>query len=425
MNTFATVYKSKYGLDGLIEELMNLVEVRPSSVQTWKSLSDALVEKKDYDEAIKVLKAAMKATNLSSSRILVSCLFEVYMAKGEHCEAVRLFERTIKSLGPINRSLQSKIFEAYQAIGNPDGAVMFFQSVIKLPNGEGQWAWPALMRAWAMKGDLEQATRKFEAAVEDTRIEPTPGLCYAILELYQAESDLDGAIKLFTKVVDSSPLDGWSWHILAEAHKMNADYTGAIKVCESALQCLSMDYSFHKCLCDLFLTISDPWKALQHYSSIKVLAPESFLWEHIHLRPISLHDNHKVVVAVDKSLREGFLWHSMGIVYKAIGEDPKACEIYDTVIGQYQLALDQKSNDLVMDYTGMNPFEGKSTVFQTYVDLPVVAVWSALGEAYKARGNIKAAYGAFQKAMELEPNNEWLCSMVNVTEIEIKRLDDM
>jgi cytochrome c-type biogenesis protein CcmH/NrfG len=41
------------------------------------------------------------------------------------------------------------------------------------------------------------------------------------------------------------------------------------------------------------------------------------------------------------------------------------------------------------------------------------ALWSALGELHKARGERGEALEAFQKALGLEPKNQWLTEVID------------
>ena len=182
-------YKSKCDHDGLIKELENFVEKNISMYQMSKLLADALLEKKDYDRAIKVLKTAMKVASLSSYELgeLFWRQFDAYRAKGDYCEAVRIFEMRIKS---EDRSVwaawsrQSNVLEVYEAIGNYEGAVIAFEAIV---SGAGSWAWPALMMAYAKKGDLAGATQKFESAVDEAQIEPVSGVVLRSLGHLQSE----------------------------------------------------------------------------------------------------------------------------------------------------------------------------------------------------------------------------------------------
>ena len=224
---------------------------------------------------------------------------------------------------------------------------------------------------------------------------------------------------MFRKIVHRLPLEGWPWHILAEAYKLKGDYTGAMETYHLALQYISIDYSFHKCLADLYLETSNHQKALEYYDRTNELAPESFLWEYINLRPISSYDATDSQLPINESLREYFLWHSVGVAYKTIGENSKACEIYDTVIHQYHLALKGNSTNLLIEYTGLDPFYGNSDVFNHTQALPATILWCALGEAHRGKGDVKGALGAFTKAKELEPKNQWLQSVVCEMEMKV------
>ena len=51
--------------------------------------------------------------------------------------------------------------------------------------------------------------------------------------------------------------------------------------------------------------------------------------------------------------------------------------------------------------------------------LPRIAVWSVLAEAYKAKGDQEEANAAFQNALEINLRHAWFQKMVRDGEMEI------
>jgi tetratricopeptide (TPR) repeat protein len=357
----------------------------------------------------------MNIPNVSAYELdlLVWYKFSAYCTKGDHREAIRTFENMTKSKTTLRERdywqlLVAKILGAYEASGDCHGAVKAFEIIIEWPNSEGNWAWPALLKAYTLSGNINGGIQRFERAIFDDQTELSAQLCYAGLDIYQTKGDSEGAIKMFNKIVHVLPLEAWSWHVLADAYRLKSDYTNAIQVYHSALQYISIDYSFHKCLCDLYVVTADCRKALEYYDRAMELAPRTFLWEYVSIRPLS----HDAEVPIDESLRNHFLWVSVGEAFQALGESSRAHDIYDEVRQRYQSALQHEDNELLKRHAGLNPLDGCLTVLSNDRGLPVTIIWWAIGEACKGKGDPDGALEAFQKAMELEPENVWLQRMV-------------
>ena len=116
-------------------------------------------------------------------------------------------------------------------------------------------------------------------------------------------------------------------------------------------------------------------------------------------------------IEIDGRLVKHFLWNSLAEAYKGKGDDDYTTKVYETVIKEYEAALEKRGNDLMWHYTG-NSIYGVDEVFGRKQELSEPVLWSALGEVCKAKGDTDKAVYAFRKALEKERDNVWLQSVL-------------
>jgi Tetratricopeptide repeat len=124
-----------------------------------------------------------------------------------------------------------------------------------------------------------------------------------------------------------------------------------------------------------------------------------------------LHISHwpsggKVTVRVDDQLMK-HLWNSLVEVHIGAGGDDRVSHVCEIVIKEYEAAVDKKGSNLMWQYTGWSTYGGDH-VFERERKLSESVLWSVLGEAYKANGNIDKAVDAFRKALQIEKDYVWL-----------------
>ena len=392
INEFIETYQKKGDSEGLVRLLQTIVNKHPADYYLWESLGRAHMANGDYDEAIKVFEMTLKGSEVPQDS-LHKVLFTAYKKKGDYVEAIKIFETRVNpNLWPSFWG--SNLLEVYEAKKNYDGAIKVYEAIVNAPNDAGIWGWPTLLKAYAAKGDFDGAIERFETAVDQGRIEPSLEIAYTILDSYKAKGDYDRAVDRFTKVVNLLPLESWSWHILGETYKAKKEYKRAIEVYQSALQNVSIDYSVYKCFCDLYLLMSNYQRVLECYERGKEFAPESFLWAYLSFRGFAQ-------IKIDDTVRQEFVWYSVGEAYKKMGNKAKACKLYDSAIGYYKSALEKGFNSLFWEYSGLNISYGDFDVFRWKYELPEVVLWTALGEACKAKGDVDKALQLSGKHIQL------------------------
>ena len=120
-------------------------------------------------------------------------------------------------------------------------------------------------------------------------------------------------------------------------------------------------------------------------------------------------------IAIDERLGPSFLWYALGKIHEARGDYNAAMNVYDVAIEAYKIALQKGYNNLLWQHREQRIYSETLDPFSRY-NLPLVVLWSILGEAYMNRGDNVQAIRAFQEARVMQPSNLWL--QERITELE-------
>jgi tetratricopeptide (TPR) repeat protein len=271
------------------------------------------------------------------------------------------------------------------------------------------------LKAAAAKGIFDAIFERFEAAVDEGRVELSEGAGYAVLEAYTVRGDHHLAIQKFTKIVNMVPLASWAWHCLSEAYKTAGLHEKAIEVLRSALQQIPLDYVFYKGLADLYLAKCDYHQVLNcHEQGVKFADEFGFAFielGHVHLG----HEGHRI--PIDEAFQEYFVWHSVGEAYKGLGDHSRAVELYSAAVEAYQAVIG-KTNGLWWSHTGLH-IDPRGIRPVARSELRPEYIWTAAGLAYRAKGDAKGALCVLGKAHNLRPENAFLRKMICELEKEV------
>lgn len=402
---------------GSIKALEMAVDKHPSGSLLWDSLGHAYMANGDYDGAIRALEISAQDEDASGYPGASLSLFRAYKGKGDYDRAIKVFEtsfnKAIVSKARFSKRYfwRSALLELYEAKRDYDGAIKAFETIIKSPNNLGRWGWIGLVKAYMAKGDYDGAIRRVEIAALETQVEPSPSLEFTILDAYIAKGDYDGAINRFNDVVGKLPTESWSWNVLGAAHQARGDYDKAIETFHSAFQQISVDYCFLRQLGDMYLAKLNFEGAINAYKrSIEMAPSQSFMWAYFRVHYFD--DDPPFDISIDKCLPQSFLWHKLGEAYKGNGDYYAATKLYNSAIEGYRAVIQSEYNELLWCPCGIDLDYGWLDVCRWRRHLRHAVVWSALGEAYKAKGDIQEAIGAFKMAFEME-ENLWLQKVIH------------
>lgn len=411
-------YKKKENLAGLTAELQSVIEKYPARTHYLQLLGETYVEAGDYDNAVRVFNKAIERQDVPSPSLLHG-LFTAYMKKGEHARAIKVFKTQVK-IDNCDTGLWSKaLFDIHMATQDFEGAVTSFEYIVNAADDAGYWGWPGLLKAGAAKGVFDAIFERFELAIHEGRMRPSISTTYIALDVYTARADYSICVQKLDKIVNMLPLESWTWHILAEAYEAERNYGKAIEVYCLALKHIPADYSFYKRLADLYLATSDYGQVLKCYEQAREIAQDSFELAYLQLRPRESSDDSRI--PINNTFHTHFFWHSVCEAYKKVGDRTRAFELCTTSVGAYETAIDKPDTDFLWLRPGSGAVCNCGMIlgFVDTTNLPVDALWSAAGAAYRAKGDTKGALTAFDKARALQPENTFLQNIVCELEKEL------
>ena len=154
--------------------------------------------------------------------------------------------------------------------------------------------------------------------------------------------------------------------------------------------------------------------AYNAYKLIIEKAPDkSVLYAYLYIWP---QDREFYAIPIDNSLAPSFLWHPFGRTLSEKGNDDAAMDVYDGAIQCYKDAISNKRTRLLWQFEERYVGSDELDVFDTKEPLPEAALWAALGESYKAKGDNAQAVEVFLKAAAMQPNNTWLQRVIGELE---------
>ena len=413
--TLTQAYKKKGGPIGLMLALRKIAEKYPKVVYL-NLLGEIYMGKGEYDNAVEVYTKAIERLEVPDSSILQS-LFTAYKKNGEYSKAIDVFKNKVKIESCNGMFWSRELWDVYAATRDYDGAITTFEEVVKNNDGTDNWGWVGLLNAAAAKGVFDAIFEKFEAAVDEGRVELSMSVGDTVLDVYTARGDFDVAIQKLTKIVNRVPLSWWAWHSLSEAYKKAGLYEKAIEVLHSGLQQIPLDYAFYKCLADLYLAMSDYRQVLECYKQ-GVKFEDEFSFALIRFDPQAL--NNEPRIPIDETFQENFVWYSVGEAYKRLGDNSRAFELYSAAVDAYE----ERDGYLWVHRELFYYPDGQVSEPFFRQGLCSEYLWTAAGLAYRAKGDQKGALAVLGKAHNLQPQNVFLRNLVGELEKEVSSTGD-
>lgn len=442
--------------DGGIKFFQEAAQQNSNDYIIHECLSRILLAKGDYDGAIRSIGACEYNEIWRDTQL--SFLIELYIQKGEHQIAIRVFETAIRNTECEYYSLMSAVFEAYRAVGDYDRAIDAFETLCyKAQNCskfERNRRWGFLVYTYVAKGDHNSAVRTFETARNVLKANVESDLMKSGIEAYiemgccekainafqafvaqkqeysaeylwtsclaafEAQGNIDGAVEMFKILLGSDPTESWPWFGLGHGYTARFDYDIAIDIYQSAVEKFPNDYSFLKLLGDVYCVQHKYSEAINAWEAATQKAcSKTFVFAYLGLVPS--RSNYIERPEINQSFLQHFLWYSLGEAHRAKNDYNSATKLYDSAVAEYKHVLKRKWNNLWWFRHDPSICQGEVDVFRQS-QLPDVVIWSALGAVYRAKGDMVEAISAFRKALDSKPKNLWIRNQIHDLESQIK-----
>jgi len=406
-------YRKLSDQKGLIAELEAIAPKYRFDGNALHYLCEAYIVSGQYEQAISKSKLAVDNLAVGSYDFprLFDDLCTACKANGEHITAIEAFESKVRVANRHDKFPEfdmSAILDLYDANHDSARAKKVFEAIVGADDNGGTWGWPGLLRATARDSDFDAIVERVDRLVDDGEMEASWEIARELMNAYCSRGDYDKGIAKLTKIAHQFPLEPWPWHALGQAYSRLGNYEEAIKVYESAIRRIPVDYSLYLSLANLYLRTSAHHRVFECYEVVRDSCPDS--------DTLAVYTNTTscpTELVIDEGFCHNLWWFPISEAYKRQGEVHKAHQIFDSVVDKYQKAV-LEDNRLRGAYIARTVRSVKYGVRASYALgwLPEYACLCALGEVYKAKQEVKLALETFKKACTWLPLNRYLETVV-------------
>jgi tetratricopeptide (TPR) repeat protein len=301
-------------------------------------------------------------------------------------------------------SVLMRLAEIYELSDNYDGAIKVYQGLIN-QHPHRIWPWARVSRLYNAKAEHDKAINMLTGL----RV-AHPALIWVRIclgEAYTLKNDFDNAIKTFRDAIDQNLISFW-----VKYHLTFGSPGGPSPMQTPNIERVTSNYIFYRYLGDVFQAKGDYKAAIEAYQlSIQTAPNKSILFSYLlPSQQIEAFPGSTIVVTAEWP--RTFLWKRLGEAYKAIGDVQSATNLYRRAIAVYRDALEAPSGsenwELVWAYSDHG---FRETI--AILSLTSLALWTTIGEVYRDIGDPAKGLHAFETALKLDPNNQWLKKVVS------------
>lgn len=371
----AEVYAADGQTDRAMSEFRRVLLLSPVHEQASYMLSTILVQQKQYDPALEILKKSSAAHPKSARLHLL--LADIYDQKGDQKQAD--FERLLggkKKVAVEDKPKQSAMIQADQLAekGEFDKAIDAYRAVLVQEPDRSIEVYEKIGNAYYRTGRDAEAIQAYREAIYQGSSKWQ--VCFNLAQTYEKRAQLDEAVVSYKRAIELNPE-------LAEAH---------LKLAEIRMQRGSVQ------------------EAIAQYAAFLKLKPES---ADIHLKLARIFAKNKHLsqaeesyLAVLKQAPDNPDAHrELAAIYKVKGLSDKAAHHYCKALKARE-DDNETRNALVAIYVKDKRYDEVEGLLQDSVELdPDDAISHyKLGLIYDFKKDYDAALASYKKAVELKPD---------------------
>ncbi len=204
------------------EEFIDAVEISPDILQSRVVLARYYVLKRDYDNAIKILKEGLR--NKSQDAMLLNLMGLTYLGKKDNDSAVRYFEKAVAA-NPRFFLPYMNLAAYYAGKGENEKATNEYQKILKI-DGNNTGALIALARHMEKnKNDKEALTYYLKAKEQKTAV-----AFLALAGYYERKKDIKNAVTVIDEVLNIEPKNIKAMVMKGHLYFADKDYQKALAV---------------------------------------------------------------------------------------------------------------------------------------------------------------------------------------------------
>src|SRR5437660_1171631 len=192
-------------LDEAVQVFKKALKIDSSNIELVESLVTALVEAKDYDNAIQIIQASLESA--ADNARLLAIYGRTLLAKGDTRGARAALERAL-ARDANDASVREALAELYLRIGNADGALDMLTPVVEKALGRGERGTAVEMLNRILRVDashaptLERLVALYSRLNEETNILSAMS---SLAEAHVARGRFENAAEVLEKLIQREP----------------------------------------------------------------------------------------------------------------------------------------------------------------------------------------------------------------------------
>ena len=444
LNGIGNVYLKLGRTDEAFCNYQQAIQLAPNFAHPWNGIGNIYASQDQIDAAIPAFKKAIDLDHhLALPWISLGTIFEKLDRLEEAADA---FQKAYE-LDPANAIVWNEQGKIYLNKGCIDEAVCAFQKSIELEHGNG-WSYFNLAQTYVCKGKYTEAIQLYHKSIKLFKSNSDKAITWSRLgNIYQQKNDIQNAItakkialeldpgndqikdelveihnslNLQTKLEDNKSVSRTTMEtaalqrFLADATtELNAD--SSINYDSTQLGPLTESQTLGTARLwnergNVLLNAGAFNQAAQAYNKA-IEMDANFGWPYGNLALIAVNNGKyadavplykKSIKLLKTRLEKALVWNRLGVAYRKLNDYIKAIQAHRKAL-EFNPRNISARQDLIRIHNDLGHI--KSAIDLLTASLDKASAWNMLGNAYRRLSDYEAATEAFQKAVDLAPND--------------------
>ena len=438
------VYLKLGRTDDALSNFQQAIRFAPNFAHPWNGIGNIYASQDQIDAAISAFQKAIDLDHhLAMPWISLGTIFEKLDRLDEAADA---FQKAFE-LDPANAIVWNEQGKIYLNTGCIDEAVCAFQKSIELEHGNG-WSYFNLAQTYVCKGKYSEAIQLYHKSIKLFKNNSEKAITWSRLgNIYQQKNDIQNAITAKKIALELDPDNEQIKDELVEIHnslnlqsnsgknsslsRTTMETTALQRFLADATTELGSDFATNYDSSQLgpltenqTLGTARLWnergnvlmntgafnQAAQAYNKAVEL-DAAFGWPYGNLAMIAVNNGKyadavplykKSIKLLTTKLEKAIVWNRLGIAYRKMNDYIKAIQAH-----RKALELDPRNisarQDLIRIHNDLGHI--KAAINLLTASLDKASAWNMLGNAYRRLSDYESSTDAFQKAVDLAPDD--------------------
>ncbi len=416
-NNLGDVYDALGRSDEAITAYEKAIELDPTYAWPYHNLGQLYAERGNYETALDFYQRAIDHHQSDKDRAISWDDFgDANAALGNYEEAISAYQWA-GVLNPKYAPPWYGLGNVYATLEQYPEAIAAYRRTLLLDPTNAQ-AYHNLAFVYARNGDYERAVDQYQQAIERHEDEGAKAIALNGLgDVYVALDQYLDAINAYERAIAIDPEQAQSWNSIGDVHRLSGDSEAAIEAFRQAVRIDPEHSAAWNSLGDLYADLERDDEAIEAYLRVIELEPDS-AWPYNNLGFIYAKRNEYEKArtlykqAIDRhedDQGKAISWNNLGDVFVKLQQDKDAIEAY-----QWATALDPDyawpHHNLGQVYERQGDYELAIGLYQQAIgrheeDKNQAESWRALGRVYRQLERHGEATDAYQKVIELDPED--------------------